>query len=43
MEDVKFLDTLVYIHVHMVIMHKHKTVMMVLIIESVWEITVLPM
>ena len=30
-EDLEFLDTPVYIHVHVVTMHEYKTIMMVLI------------
>ena len=40
-EDLEFLDTPVYIHVHVVTMHEYKTIMMVLI-ESLQQITVFP-
>ena len=41
-EDFEFLDTPVHIHVHVVTIHKYKTIMTVLI-ASVLQIMVLPM
>ena len=32
-EDLEFLDTLVHIHMHVLTMHEHKTIMTVLIVS----------